>query len=29
MKEVHGLPNCSQKQRKRKVESRLKMTNPW
>ena len=29
MKETHGLPNRAQKQRKRRVESRLKVTDPW
>ena len=29
MKETHGLPNRAQKQRKRKVETRLKVTDPW
>ena len=29
MKETHGLPNRGQKQRKRRVESRLKVTDPW
>ena len=29
MKEFHGLPNRAQKQRKRKVETRLKVTDPW
>ena len=29
MKETHGLPNRAQKQRKRKVENRLKVTDPW
>ena len=28
MKESHGLPNRAQKQRKRKVETRLKVTDP-
>ena len=29
MKERYGLPNRSKKQRKRKVETRLKNTDPW
>ena len=29
MKETHGIPNRGQKQRKRRVESRLKVTDPW
>ena len=29
MKETNGLPNRAQKQRKRKVETRLKVTDPW
>ena len=29
MKERDGLPNRSKKQRKRKVETRLKNTDPW
>ena len=29
MKQTHGLPNRSQKQPKRKVETRLKITDPW
>ena len=29
MKETHKLPNRGQKQRKRRVESRLKVTDPW
>ena len=29
MKETHGLPNRGQKQRKMRVESRLKVTDPW
>ena len=29
MKETHGLPNRAQKQWKRKVETRLKVTDPW
>ena len=29
MKETHGLPNRGQKQMKRRVEFRLKVTDPW
>ena len=29
MKERHGLPDRCKKQRKRKVETRLKITDPW
>ena len=29
MKETHGPPNRSKKQARRKVETRLKMTDPW
>ena len=29
MKETDGLPNKCRKQAKRKVETRLKMTDPW
>ena len=29
MKERYGLPDRCKKQRKRKVETRLKITDPW